>query len=300
MFYNLRKTLSKRLFDLRCRGIFDTPPVTLSPQSKVVVLSQIYHPDLTMFMLAAKSFMRYVSPRLLVLVDDGLTEDDRATIRRHFSDVRFIATAEVRNERCPKGGCWERFLAITDLVADDYVIQLDADTLTMQAPTEVLECLRSGRSFTLGTDTGRETVPLAVAGEFARATPNDHIQNVAERALPELPEAEKYRYVRGCAGFAGYAPGQVDRARVEAFSALMSGIVGAERWRQWGSEQFTSNFMVANIPDSVVLPVEQYPFWKPGVDLGQAKLIHFFGTYRFKGGGYARLSRRLIKQLLAR
>ena len=77
----------------------------------------------------------------------------------------------------------------------------------------------------------------------------------------------------------------------------MEKLVGKEKWREWGSEQVASNFMAANVPDSLVLPIDRYPFWEPGLDINQAVFVHFFGTFRFVGGMYLRQSLRIIKQL---
>jgi len=297
MFYRLRTTITKKYFDYKCRGVFSTAPVVFDENSNVVVLSQVYHPDVTMFMLAAKSFMRFVKPRELVLVDDGLSEDDKEIISAHFPVVRFVCTADVVNSVCPKGGCWERFLTVSDLADKDYVIQLDADTLTLAMPEEVRKCIENGVGFTLGTDTGHKKVSLMEASAFAEKDARKHIQIDAEKALIQLPLAKGQHYVRGCAGFAGYPAKQMHRVDIEEFSRKMSGLLGSQRWREWGSEQFTSNYFVANMPNSHVLSPHIYPFWKPELNIKEARFVHFFGTYRFKGGGYIDSARKVITEL---
>lgn len=180
-----------------------------------------------------------------------------------------------------------------------YVIQLDADTLTIGRPEEVLACVQAGRAFTLGTRSGREKVSLAEAAGLAAESPSEHVQNVAERALARYPDGARYRYVRGCAGFAGFPRGALSAAAVETFSRQMEDLVGATKWREWGSEQVTSNFLVANLPDSLVLPVDRYPFWSPARRFMEPALVHFFGTFRFSGGMYRRQASRLIEKLRA-
>ncbi len=297
MLFNFRNKLNKLYYDYICRSVLNTPPIDFLPDSKLVLLSQVYHPDVVMFILAAKSFLRFVPARHLVLVDDGLTESDRVVLKKHFPSVTFIPTVEVRNLHCPKGGCWGRFLQVVDCAQDNYVIQLDADTLTLQAPTEVLKCLTQNRSFTLGTSTGTKIVPVSEAVNFAETFKGNHIQIISERTLAKLQNSDNYYYVRGCAGFAGYAPRHLSRDFVEKFSVNMSALVGAGQWREWGSEQFTSNFMISNTPNPMVLPVDDYPFWKPGVDINSAKFVHFFGTFRFSDGMYLRQSQQIINQL---
>ncbi len=297
MFFSIRNKLNKSWFDWRVRKVFETNVAKCDPNSNLVILSQLYHPDLAMFMVAAKSFSRYVQPHKYVIVDDGLTDSDRETLRGHFENIEFIKTEQVDTGSCPRKGCWERLISIADLNTDHYVIQLDADTLTLDEPAEVLGCLNSSHSFTLGTPGGQRIIRLAEASEIASGYGGDHVQVLAEQALAQLPSTLGNYYVHGCAGFAGFSPGSIRRDAVEAFSAAMMELLGKSKWAEWGSEQVTSNFIVANSPQARILPVSTYPFWKPGVDLSKAKFLHFFGTHRFEGGEYIRSSNKVISAL---
>lgn len=297
MIAKIKEKLARAWFNFRCSGIFDTPPIQCSPDSDVVIVSQLHHPDMTMYMLAAKSFGRYIKPREFVIVDDGLLPEDRRILAKHLSAVRFVPSREVQLGVCPKGGCWERILSLSKENEANFVIQLDADTLTLGEPSEVMQCLAQKRTFTLGTSTGREIVGFDEASRYAHEKANDHVQNHAERAFGQYPGHEHLKYVRGCAGFAGFAQSQLPRAGIEAFSGQMATLLGKQKWSQWGSEQVTSNYMAANAPDAVVLPVERYPFWRPDVDIGAAVFVHFFGVFRFKEGMYTRQGTRLIREL---
>lgn len=294
-----RRRLDRRWFDWRCRHVVRTPPLRCDPDAKVIVVSQLYSPDVTMYLLAAKSFARHVCPREFVLVDDGLTEADRAALEHHLGRVSFIRSREVDVGACPRGGCWERLLTLSARSEAHYVIQLDADTLTVGAPREVIECIAQDRSFTLGTPTGRSLVSAVEAAAYADAEANryDHVQSFAERALGQLADAPQLKYVRGCAGFTGFARGQLPLPRIEAYAREFSRLIGAERFGQWGSEQVTCNLMAANAPDAMVLPVDTYPFWAPGLAVERLALIHFFGTYRYLQGEYLRQSLRVIDEL---
>lgn len=299
MIERIKRILDRAWFNFRCAGIYRTPPVKCDPDSKVLVLSLLYHPDMTMYMLAAKSLARFLKPKGFVIVDDGLRESDRRTLMQHFESIRFVPSSSMRRDTCPAGGCWERLLALSLENEAHYVVQLDADTLTLARPAEVLGCIAEGRAFTLGTLSGTQLASLDEASAYAHSPPSEHVQNHAERALGRYPEKEKYKYVRGCAGFAGFPAGQLTLSQIDAFAETMERLVGKAKWREWGSEQVTSNFMVANAPNSVVLPVDRYPFWKPGMDLSRAVLLHFFGTFRFMEGMYARLARGIIRELRA-
>lgn len=288
MWSGIKKRAGKAWLDLRCRGIYDSAPVVCDPASPVVVVSQLYHPDMTMYLLAAKSFARHVRPQGFVLVDDGLTAEDRHVLTQHLGTVQFVERRSVATDGLPEGGCWERLLTLAAQNRTHYAVQLDADTLTLAAPTEVLECIAHGRSYTLGTSSGRVAVPLQQASRYAQARRDDHVQSLAECALEQLDDSGQLLYVRGCAGFTGFAPGYLDIERIRAFSQRMEALIGRDKWHRWGSEQVTSNFFAANAPDSLVLPVDRYPFWGPDVDIERAVFAHFFGTFRFSGGMYAR------------
>lgn len=297
MIAGIKRKIDRAWFNFRCSGIFDTPPVKCDPASGILIVSQFHHPVMTMGMLAMKSFARFVRPRGFVIVDDGLLPEDRRILSEHFDSIRFVPGKGVQLGACPAGGCWERLLTLSQENSGHYVIQLDADTLTLSEPVEVLQCLAQNRSFTLGTGTGRQTVEFSEASRFANESTSNHVQNHAERVLASYPGHEHLRYVRGCAGFTGFARGQLLPERIQEFSTQMEKLVGKEKWREWGSEQVTSNYMAANAPDSLVLPVERYQFWSPKVDNAKAVFVHFFGTFRFMGGMYKRQALRIIRQL---
>ena len=83
------------------------------------------------------------------------------------------------------------------------------------------------------------------AARIAQTKPGDHLQDVSERAMDRLADAGTLNYVRGCSGFAGFAP-QAGRLKlVQDFSAQMTQFL-KQRWSEWGSEQVASNFAVAN------------------------------------------------------
>jgi hypothetical protein len=258
-----------------------------------------------MYLIAVKSFARYLPLREIVALNDGsLTPLDRTVLQTHLPGLRLVPIVGLGSEHCPKGGCWERLLFIAGAVSQGYVVQLDADTLTLGDPVEVREAVREGTCFTLGTKMGREIVSAAEAAE-AMQPPSDgrdpmrvHIQVAAERALGRL-EGTGRRYVRGNAGFAGYAQDSFRREDVEDFSREMASLLGPTRWSEWGSEQFTSNYFVANAPSARILPSPDYcRFDGPGLDweTGGQKFLHFMGTTRFQGGTYARVARRVIRE----
>jgi hypothetical protein len=267
-------------------------------------VTQICDIDVFMYLVAIKSFVRFVRPGGVCVVDDGsLRQRDKNLLRRHVEGIRIAAAHDVSNDRCPRGGCWERLLTIADLVGNGYVIQLDSDTITREEPTEVLQCLEQGRGFVLGTDLGHEVLPVLEARRITAAhswaeRERNHVQVVSELAFADLPDPQTRRYVRGNAAFTGFPRGSIARADVETFSTEMEALVG-DKWHNWGSEQVASNYVVANRGGDIrVLNRPRYVYHAPGVEMDPAVFIHFIGSYRFDNGTYARMSRDVVADLL--
>ena len=203
--------------------------------------------------------------------------------------------SEYRSDACPAGGCWERLLAISTFVHDSYVIQLDSDTLTLGPIDEVRECVEQQTAFALGTWDNQELESMQERSRTARqltSSHDSHVQLLAEANFDKLRDFESLRYVRGCAGFAGFPRGSFTRDFVEDLSSEMRAAIGA-KWEEWGSEQVMSNIVVANVPRSTVLPHPKY------ADCGKMKgdetaFIHFIGSCRFNNGTYGRLGAEVI------
>ena len=111
-----------------------------------------------------------------------------------------------------------------------------------------------------------------------------------EQRLGEL------RYVRGCSGFAGYPQDSFDLPRLCDLSRRMAHLLGA-RWRQWGTEQFTSNLLLASMPDCRVLPHPRY--CEPGKRTADTVFLHFIGYARHTSGLYTEVARETLGRLSA-
>ena len=85
---------------------------------------------------------------------------------------------------------------------------------------------------------------------------------------------------------------------MERFFAEVEKNLG-KKWLGWGSEQVTSNFVVANSPRASVLPYPQHANFTPGIPYEQSVLLHFFGSYRFQGGVYLEKTAKVVKKLMS-
>lgn len=298
MFFRLKNQTARALHDARCRGVLASPPVTVREGAvPLIFVTQLTRRDLLIYLVAIKSMLsRFGHGRVVQIDDNSLTNADRELLQHHLPGSRCIPINEVDTGQCPRGGTWERLCAILDFSLEAFVIQVDADTLACGLLPEVSSCIAENRSFTLGTRQGRRLLTVVEAAAFAASQPGGHIQLVAERALLQLPYAATAHYVRGSSGFAGFARGAFSRQRLQEFSLCMQRITGS-RWREWGTEQVSSNFAIANSDGARVLPYPKYACFDLDMDPEQAVFLHFIGTNRFDRGVYAKKSRAFIREM---
>lgn len=288
-----------------CRAVLCTPPAR-AREDGVVIFSMIGTKVLLPYLVAAKSFRARLGRGRFAILDDGtLTVADKAVLAYHLSNPPIIPLASVDTGPCPRGGTWERLLTILDLRRDDYVIQLDSDIVALGPLPEVAAAIDAGRSFTLRGEASAAILPLPTSAEQAGrhgVSGRQHVQRAIEQALDQvsIPGRSDLHYVRGCSGFAGFAPNGEGRALAEAFSTEAERLLGAGRWAEWGSEQVTSNFVIANEAQALLLPYGRYlNFWNEPVS-AEAGLVHFIGTYRYHCGAYLAAVQQAIAQLTDR
>ena len=303
MLHRIKDSLRRAHFEYDCRAILNSKLVSLKSDSDLALITQLQHKDVLLALVAFKSFVAKVPVGAIFILNDGsLTRDDLELLSRHIPSITFLKLEDNQSPQCPTGGCWERLLSITGLVKDRYVIQLDSDTLTLGDIPEVAECVRANRSFVIGTWDKQDLETMAsrqseAAALVEKSNKKAHIQLAAEASFNRLERFEVLRYVRGCAGFSGFAKGSFSRDFVEEISSQMLDALG-DRWREWGSEQVMSNIVVANTAGCRVLPHPKYSDCRK-MRLPETVFVHFIGSCRFNNGIYARLGRNIIAQLSA-
>jgi hypothetical protein len=288
--------LHRAHFDWCVRAIRQTAPLVPGNQ-EFIALSMVQHRDVLPYLLALKSFARYLRPSHVVLVaDPTLTAEDRQLIRHHVPHIVIREAAEFRRPGVPVGGCWERLSAISEYSAQAYVVQLDADTVAIDDPSDVRAAIRDGVSFTLGTEDGQTIGSTREAAALARSRLDgeDQVQALAEAKLDVFDTESRFRYVRGCAGFAGFARGSIDPQMLVHVSTRMGELLG-KHWSAWGTEQFTSNLLVASSTGSRVLPHPKY--CAPHRRVAATVFLHFIGYVRYTSSYYAATTRRVVNEL---
>jgi hypothetical protein len=142
----------------QCRALLRTPAIA-PKHDGVILFSMIGTAVVLPYLLAIKSLHHQLQRGRIVLLDDGtLTVADKAVLAEQLGNPDIIPIASVDTGVCPKGGTWERLLTIQRLRADNYVIQLDSDTVTLGPVDEVAAALAANRSFTLSG--GEKEAPL--------------------------------------------------------------------------------------------------------------------------------------------
>lgn len=259
-----------------------------------MLLSMVHQRDVHSYLVAVKSFCHFLNPsRIVVVCDPSIDEADRALIARHLPHVELRAADEFTHPDMPRGGTWERLYAIAGFARDTYVVQLDADTLTVQPIPEVLDAIRAGAGFVLGEmpDTPSRTLAQTRENALPWIRPGAHIQGIAETEMVNVGLPQDARYIRGCSGFTGFPRSGTMQQTMADFSRRMTAKLGQD-WTRWGTEQVTSNYLASNMPGAAALPFPKYG--TPDCSTNQTAFFHFIGSMRFINGKYAATSRQAL------
>ncbi|TXT32645.1 MAG: hypothetical protein FD131_218 [Rhodocyclaceae bacterium] len=296
LFHKVCIAINRRRFDRKLQGILDTNPIHLG-NTPLTLLSMVHHRDVLSYLLAAKSFARFIVPAKVVIVaDPSITPADRELLKRHIPEVCFRNAAEFHCQELPKGGTWERLTAIAEYAQERFVIQLDADTVATKAMPEVELAIRENHAFLLGTEDVQQIQPVVQIATWAkgRLAGDDHVQLVAESVLDGLSDQSRWKYVRACSGFAGFPRGAFGKEQLVRISQEMSALLG-ERWKEWGTEQFTSNLVLASMEGAKLLPHPKY--CAPHRANGDTAFRHFIGYVRHTTPLYAILAGQVAAEL---
>jgi hypothetical protein len=305
MMYGLKKRVGRALHAHVVKQILQTPPL-VPTSDRVVLFSMMGTRVLLPYLVAVKSLHNRLKIGRVAILDDGsLTKDDRRLLAEQLGGPVVHHIREVSTGPCPKGGTWERLLTLLDMAQQDYVIQLDSDTVTVGDVPEIKSAIEQNRSFTLLGEADAEKnglIRLSSYGKYCDPTEEcDHVQHHAELNLEHHPDAANHFYVRGCSGFTGFSRGRkMTRSDAEAFSSFEEGRIGRSKWEGWGSEQVTSNFLIANSGQPVLLPYARYRnYWGDKVP-ESTSFLHFIGTHRYSNMKYASYTQQAISTLRQR
>ncbi|GAC1406672.1 MAG: hypothetical protein NVSMB6_03230 [Burkholderiaceae bacterium] len=290
----VRREYFKHHYLKAARKVLETGPCKAG-KLPFLLLSMVQKSDVISYLVAFKSFAWHANPQRVVIVcDHSIDDTDRAILLKHIPHAELRDAIEFAYERVPTGGTWERLVAISTYVTDHYVVQIDADTVTAGPIPEVVDAVCNGYGFVLGETAGQRAMSLAQTRELALGfdTHDNHVQDVAELKMAELGLPSSELYIRGCSGFTGFPKHNGMLSRMSNYSSQMARLVGP-RWVTWGTEQVTSNYLVANLPGTQILPVPKYA----AANLAdcQTAFFHFLGYVRFVNSKYENTSRYVIR-----
>lgn len=299
LYERLRLAIIRGRFHQAIQRIYATSPL-VQGSNPFIVLSMVQHKDIAAYLVAIKSFALHLNPEKIVIIcDESITPDDEVLLKRHIPHAVLHKIAAFLHPKLPNGGtCWERLHALTTYAAKEYVVQLDADTVTLAALPEVEAAIKYRQGFVLngylpGDDDDEPAtaiVPLEQASRYAHRWSPQHVQALAEQQLNNAGLTGN-QYVRGCAGFTGFPPDPALCEKLVEFSNKMEQLLGS-RWREWGTEQVASNYLVANAADAQLLPLPKYS--APGNSLDGHDFIHFIGSCRFVNRNYENAVKKAI------
>lgn len=306
----IQYSTARLLYNRSIAKIETTAPIHTRSDG-VVVVSMIGTTVVRSYLVAIKSFLHHLGRGRVVILDDGtLKKADKELLDHQLGRPQILPISKIQTDPCPSGACWERLLCILDLRENDYVIQLDSDTVTLGPVVEINEAIAANRSFTLaGGDLEAEVGVMSLSDVAPKFYPDGlsdlhfnlfgrhQIQAKIESLMASLPLPPDCRYVRGCAGFAGFSKGGAGRLAANDFSLIAQAAVGKDRWAEWGSEQVASSYIIANDTNPLILPYQRYSNYF-GENWGNdMRFVHFVGYSRFSTDAYRTSSLRAIANL---
>lgn len=300
MLYRIKNYINRKKFDSALADIKQYPAMKGEYEDYYLV-SQICEKDITMFLMAYNSFVRYALPKKTFIIDDGsLSSNSILVLEDLIPNLIIKRIEEISIPPFPTNLCWERLILIQELIKESYVVQLDSDTLTIYYQDEVINNIKNNVSFTLGTDTecGKKIMSLADFLPHVLNSDSKHIQVESEKNLREKLNNKNISYVRGCAGLAGYARNSFKLSDIEDFFKFQLDLMGND-WNQWGCDQVTSNFIIANTKGATVLPNPTYTCYRADTYSIPVKFYHFIGSFRFKNNTYTNYAKKILKDLVS-
>jgi hypothetical protein len=303
MFYQLRSNFHYAYFKYQTRGIHKTPPLPCDPSAPCDLHTMLGLRDAPLYLVAIKSLLRFGPPVAVVIHSDGtLTPEWEATLRRHVPGCEVVSPAEGEERAAKalgKGSDIFRYRSL-DInyrrLIDTEVwsgrkkkIIMDADILVPRAPQEVLSWIAEGEApFLLGA-------PAHAGGP---AGGGNHVQTIFQERLASISAAVGLPAVfldGGTGGFYG-SSGEMTFEHIEGVIRACQKLgVPLERW---GSDQCVIIYLLS-ASGACRLNTDRYFNFCPAdvARLGEAEVVHFYGTHRFYQNLYGGLAARAVREL---
>ena len=278
-----------------------TKPIAYEHDKSVVIISMVSESTVDMYLLAIKSFMRNFGYGTIEVIDDGsLSAYSYSVLRHHIPNVQFFKASDVNTYDCPSYVSWRRLFRAQHHAKSRYVIQLDSDTLSVGPLVDVNNHVKNNTGFVTGSNRWPEGIDVQFLNRIVKQWGSKHVQARAEEGFQNIEFFnDGTKYLRACAGFAGYPKNFASVDEIRSLSAQIESYVG-EEWKKWGSEQTTTLCLISKCKGSQVLPWPYYQNYKmptSAENVGDMSLIHFIGSNRFDNGTYTTVAKNIIRIL---
>lgn len=310
MLYRLRRRLNALRYRLAASGVIDTPPTPCDPGARCTLHTMLGRDDRLMYLVAVKSFLRFRPPiRVAVHSDGSLTPEDEALFRQHVPGIRVVAAKEAddraQRELNPFLTEWRRRDASWRRVIDTELwcetpqrIIMDADILTLHRPDAVIDWAAGpsipSRPLMFGS------VDPTPGGPLPEGHGKRHIQDVFRERLVQVGEAAGRPaefYQGGTSGYYGCTR-EISLGQIEHM--IRAGLTAGVPMSEWGGEQCLVVYLLST-SDPLRLDVRKYFNFAPeSIDrLGEAAVVHFYGTFRYYRWIYPRLTAEVVRDLMS-
>ena len=292
-----RECIKCRYYRAACK-FRSTQPVV---QGKLpfILLSVGQKRDAIPYLVAVRSFARHANPqRVATICSRSIDRRNRKTFCACTLQIELRDAIEFTDPRIPKAGKLERLSAIAGYASESCIRQTDSDNAKVNSVPEAVEAVISGTAFVLGG--GPNEGPLALVQTFEQAKAIEvswgKTQELADIKMAELDRPADEKYVRSCSGSTGFPRSADMLLKLFAYSVEMRHLAG-DRWAEWGTEQVTSNYLVANSQGVKILPLRKYG--KPNYATSEMAFFHFIGYTRYVDDMYESTPRQIIQALSA-
>lgn len=291
--------LNNFFFNLTAKKITDTPPIAYNLDPNVKIVTMLKHSDINMYLIAIKSFMWNFGYGTIEVIDDGsLTNEDKNILYKHVPNINIYSAENIETFTCPQYISWKRLFRIAHLAQESYVIQLDSDTISLAPLIDIHDKAQANEGFLIGNPQWQQPVDVNFLHNIVKNWSHAHPQPKAEEIFKDINFFnDGTKYLRGCAGFAGYPKNFATFDEIINLSEQIEEKIGSV-WRNWGSEQVTTLCLISKTKNSSILPWPKYQnhrFPHTNRSTEEASFIHFIGSTRYTDMAYLKLTRKYLR-----
>jgi len=296
---NLNIKLQTIYFRHISKNIRKTKPLSYKIDKRLTIVTMLSHNTIDMYLIAIKSFMKQFGYGSIEVINDGsLTETDKEILNYHIPNIAISNSDEIDTLTCPGYISWKRLIRIAEIAKKSYVIQLDSDTISLSPLIEIHDMVTLNHGFLIGNNRWKNGVDLDFLNLIVKQWKENHVQPSTELILKDIKFLSGIKYLRGCAGFAGYPKNFASLSEIEDLSNQIEEIIG-EKWHEWGSEQTATLCLISKTKNPKILPWPRYQNYKFPITnepINSSTFVHFIGSNRHLDSSYAVLSKKFIQE----